>query len=45
MIVYKNLFPDDFSKLSNKKGLVYEILSKEELINTNQIYCNDLGAF
>ncbi len=35
MIVYKNLFPDDFSKLSNKKGLVYEILlKKEELINT-----------
>jgi hypothetical protein len=35
MIVYKNLFPDDFSKLSNKKGLVYEVLSKkEELINT-----------
>lgn len=35
MIVYKNLFPDDFSKLSNKKGLVYGVLSKkEELINT-----------
>lgn len=35
MIVYKNLFPDDFSKLSNKKGLVYSVLSKkEELIDT-----------
>ncbi|MEV9546531.1 hypothetical protein [Aliarcobacter butzleri] len=35
MIVYKNLFPDDFSKLSNKKGLVYAILSKKEgLIDT-----------
>ncbi|WP_298754414.1 hypothetical protein [uncultured Arcobacter sp.] len=35
MIVYKNLFPDDFSKLSNKKGLVYEVLSKKDkLINT-----------
>ncbi|MCG3658999.1 hypothetical protein [Aliarcobacter butzleri] len=35
MIVYKNLFPDDFSKLSNKKGLVYDVLSKKEgLIDT-----------
>lgn len=35
MIVYKNLFPDDFSKLSNKKGLVYEVISKkEDFINT-----------
>ncbi|MFY4861524.1 hypothetical protein ACOTWK_01445 [Aliarcobacter butzleri] len=35
MIVYKNLFPEDFSMLSNKKGLVYSVLSKkEELIDT-----------
>ncbi|MBP6714354.1 MAG: hypothetical protein KA157_10485 [Aliarcobacter sp.] len=35
MIVYKNLFPDDFSNLSNKKGLIYGVLSKkDELINS-----------
>ncbi|WP_375723259.1 hypothetical protein LXN10_12135 [Arcobacter sp. KX21116] len=35
MIVYKNLYPDDFSKLSNKQGLVYDVLSKKnEIINS-----------
>ena len=35
MIVYKNLFPDDFSNLSNNKGLIYGVLSKkDELINS-----------
>jgi hypothetical protein len=37
MIVYKNLFPDDFSMLSNKKGLVYEVLSKKEELIKNEI--------
>lgn len=37
MIVYKNLFPDDFSKLSNKKGLVYGVLSKKEELIKNEI--------
>lgn len=37
MIVYKNLFPDDFSKLSNKKGLVYGVLSKKKVLINNEI--------
>ncbi|MCG3664544.1 hypothetical protein L5F09_02120 [Aliarcobacter butzleri] len=37
MIVYKNLFPDDFSKLSNKKGLVYDVLSKKEKLIDSKI--------
>lgn len=27
MMVYKNILPDDFSKLNNNKGILYEVLS------------------
>lgn len=29
MVVYKNLFPEDFSKLNNNKGILFSILSKK----------------
>eukprot|EP01118_Nematostelium_gracile_P005539 TRINITY_DN175_c0_g2_i1.p1 TRINITY_DN175_c0_g2~~TRINITY_DN175_c0_g2_i1.p1 ORF type:complete len:1290 (-),score=83.22 TRINITY_DN175_c0_g2_i1:1939-5808(-) len=30
MITYKNMFPEDFSKLHNRKGNLYDILSKRD---------------
>ncbi|MED4799138.1 hypothetical protein P9684_04660 [Bacillus atrophaeus] len=32
MIIYKNIYPVDFSKLQYNKGLVYEIFQKKQLI-------------
>lgn len=37
MIIYKNIYPVDFSKLQYNKGLVYEIFQKKQLIIEEQI--------
>ncbi len=30
MIVYKNMFPDDFEKLQNRDGILFEIIEKQD---------------
>lgn len=37
MIIYKNIYPVDFSKLQYNKGSVYEIFQKKQLIIEEQI--------
>ncbi|SDR12593.1 YobI family P-loop NTPase [Virgibacillus salinus] len=37
MVIYKNIYPVDFSRLQYKKGLVYEFFQKKQLIIEEQV--------
>lgn len=49
MILYKNVFPDDFSELQMNKGYVYSVFSKkykivQDKINAKNLQLSEIGA-